>query len=558
MQSPPPRSPGSSSLRPSGAVLLALLAPVLAAQGTDLAALVNPNNATKEVSRADLTRLFRAETRYWKNDKRVEILLPRSGSPEKDFLLRNVYRMNETELKRYWIELIYQNKITAPPKVMPSAAVTQVVLGKQDGGLGLVPADAVREKGVKTLRVDGKLPGDEGYWLHVEDDEKQEQDGSPGGGRNVGSGEARDASGRDGDEQDDLLQRLELLELEVAALSQGDELAPTFEFGGLKLRGFGDVTIHTEDAGNGKGSGSFALGQLDLFMNARLSERSHFLCELVFESNDGGDTVSDIERLVVSYDVGQSFTIRAGRIHTALGLWNARFHHGEWLQTTVERPAIVEFEDSGGLLPVHLIGLSAEYRAPFEAVGVEAYLQVGNGRGPQVDEPQATDDLNDPKAINVQVTLQPAIVPGLVVGGGLYLDDIPANTDAGAGPLHGPLDEEIVSVFGSWTHGQTAVLAELYEVEHDGAIGHAGGDGWFVQLEHQLGDWTPYARLESRTVDADDTYFPVKGEEDLLVLGVRWDYSTWNAFKLQLESGESIGAPGEDYEALVLQAAFAF
>lgn len=526
--------------------LLLLLAPVLAAQERDLAALVNPKNPEVDLTRGALTNLFRAETRYWRNGRRVEILLPRSGSPERDFLLENVYRMSEAELKRYWIELIYRNKITAPPKVMPSAAVLQVVLGKQDGGIGLVPAEDVRAEGVTVAKVDGKKPGDDGYWLRVPDEREhagQEQ-------------EPREASWEVADDQDELRQRLERLELELAGLGADDDLDPTFRLGGLDLRGFGDVTASVSKV-EGDGRTEFALGQLDLFMTARLSERSHFLGELVIETDSDGETVADIERLVVSYDIGQNATVSAGRIHTALGQWNSRFHHGEWLQTTIERPRIVEFEDDGGILPVHQIGVMAEVHASTRPVEVDVCVGVANGRGPVAEHVQSTGDLNDAKSLNLQVVLRPNAVRGLALGGGAYSDDIPANGDASAGPVHGPIDERIYSVFGSWSGGETSFLTEFYRIEHEDGASEADSRGWFAQLEHELGEWTPYLRYESLSIADGDPYFADTTDEERVVLGVRWDFSTWNAFKLQFESGQS-EATGEDFEAVLFQTAFAF
>lgn len=551
MKPPSPRVVRRRGSRLVPPTLLLLLVPAMAAQEKDLAALVNPKNPEVDLSRAELTRLFRAETRYWKNGRRVEILLPRSGSPERDFLLRNVYRMNESELKRYWIELIYRNKIAAPPKVMPSAAVLQVVLGKQDGGIGLVPAEDVRAEGVVLARVDGKKPGDEGYWLRVPDREGRAEGGAEGS-----TGEARDATAPSEDDEDDLRQRLERLELEMAGLGAEDDLDPTFRLGGLDLRGFGDVTASLSKV-EGDGRTEFALGQLDLFMTAQISERSHFLSEVVFETHSDGETVSDIERLVLSYDIGQHATVCAGRIHTAMGQWNARFHHGEWLQTTIERPRIVEFEDDGGLLPVHQIGIMADFHAPTPSMGVDVCVGVANGRGPVSDGVQSTGDLNDSKSVNLQVVLRPMAVRGLAIGGGAYSDDIPENTDAAAGPVHGAIDERIYSAFGSWSGGATSFLAEFYRIEHDDGTTEADSNGWFAQLERKFGDWTPYLRYESLSIADSEMYFADTTDEDRVVLGLRWDFSTWNAFKLQFESGQA-DAPGEDFHAVLFQTAFAF
>ena len=52
------------------------------------------------------------------------------------------------------------------------------------------------------------------------------------------------------------------------------------------------------------------------------------------------------------------FNVAVGRYHTAIGYYNNAYHHGKWLQTAAERPHIYDFEDSGGLLPIHNVGVS--------------------------------------------------------------------------------------------------------------------------------------------------------------------------------------------------------
>src|SRR5205823_6307665 len=45
------------------------------------------------------------------------------------------------------------------------------------------------------------------------------------------------------------------------------------------------------------------------------------------------------------------------RFHTPLGYWNTAFHHGQQLQTSVLRPQMIDFEDNGGVIPAHTVGV---------------------------------------------------------------------------------------------------------------------------------------------------------------------------------------------------------
>src|ERR1700756_2426141 len=135
----------------------------------------------------------------------------------------------------------------------------------------------------------------------------------------------------------------------------------------LRIRGFGDVTLHGD---NQKGdTSSFSLGQLNLFVTSDISDKFKFLSEIVFEGgpdNIYGTTrgqannfAVDLERLLLQYSHNDYFNLAVGRYHTAIGYYNTAYHHSTWFQTTEERPFVFEFEDRGGVLPIHNVGASA-------------------------------------------------------------------------------------------------------------------------------------------------------------------------------------------------------
>ena len=83
-----------------------------------------------------------------------------------------------------------------------------------------------------------------------------------------------------------------------------------------------------------------------------------------------------------------------------LGYWNNAFHHGRWLQITVDRPEILKFEDEGGLLPVHLVGVTGHYRPFIDGdQQIELVGAIGNGRGSIADDVLETEDTNGWKVL---------------------------------------------------------------------------------------------------------------------------------------------------------------
>src|SRR5919109_1309194 len=130
----------------------------------------------------------------------------------------------------------------------------------------------------------------------------------------------------------------------------------------LRMRGFGDITLHGD---NHRGdTSSFSLGQLNLFVTSDVSEKFKFLSEIVFEAGPDNVVGVDVERMLLQYSPSDYFNLAVGRYHTAIGYYNTAYHHSTWFQTTTGRPLLFEFEDRGGILPIHNVGLSASGRIP--------------------------------------------------------------------------------------------------------------------------------------------------------------------------------------------------
>ena len=197
----------------------------------------------------------------------------------------------------------------------------------------------------------------------------------------------------------------------------------------LVIRGFGNVDAryidHNVSDDITRGNNFFSLGEFDLFMTSKLSNRISFLNETVFEFERSGDVEIDIERLLIHYDVNNLLKIDVGKFHLPLGYWNLNYHHGVWLQTTMDRPAIVEFEDNGGPIPMHGTGIQLSGSALLEGFDLNYACAISNGRGVNTTQQQMTGDFNDKKAISLQFEVQPHIAEGLRLGPSVYYDVIP-------------------------------------------------------------------------------------------------------------------------------------
>src|SRR2546428_922659 len=144
----------------------------------------------------------------------------------------------------------------------------------------------------------------------------------------------------------------------------------------LQIRGFGDVDF---SATNKKGSVSgFNLGQLVFHLASPLSKKVGYFGELSFTARPTGSDVQ-VERTIIRYDYNDYFKISFGRYHTPIGYWNTAYHHGAWLQTTIDRPELVKV--GGAFIPVHFVGFLAEGHIPSGGAGLSYSVGAGNGRG---------------------------------------------------------------------------------------------------------------------------------------------------------------------------------
>lgn len=310
----------------------------------------------------------------------------------------------------------------------------------------------------------------------------------------------------------------------------------------LRIRGFGDINLHGD---NQKGdTTSFTLGQLNLFVTSDISERFKFLSEIIFEGgpdNIYGVTTGqanafgvDVERYLIEYSQNDYFKLAAGRWHTAIGYYNTAYHHSTWFQTAADRPFLFEFEDRGGILPIHSVGVSASGLIPSGRLGLHYVAEVGNGRAsrtPLTQEPvQNVVDDQGHKAYNLALFARPETVPGLQVGFSAYRDLLaPANMPR--------IDETILAAHAVFVRPSFEWLNEALVVRHT-PVGFAhtfNTPGFYTQVSKKFGSYRPYFRYQYVNASNSEPIFPDIKLRQGPSAGLRFDASEWVAVKLQYD-----------------------
>jgi hypothetical protein len=331
----------------------------------------------------------------------------------------------------------------------------------------------------------------------------------------------------------------------------------------LRIRGFGDISLH---GGTQKGNTtSFSLGQLDLFVTSDVSDRFKFLSEIVFEAGPTniygtytGEPNSfgvDIERYLLQYSHNDYFNISAGRVHTAIGYYNTAYHHSSWLQTTTGRPFLFDFEDHGGILPIHTVGVSVSGQVPSGSLGLHYIAEVGNGRAsraPLVQEPvqNEIDDQNH-KAFNVAMFARPEGVPGLQAGLSFYRDIL--------SPLNQPrVGESILAGHIILERSKYEWLNEALLDRHtiQGTSLAYNTPGFYSQVSKQFGAYRPYFRYQYVNAPNNEPIFPDVQLRAGPSAGLRFDASESVALKFQYDYTFLRNQPGVN--ELELQLGFTF
>ena len=134
-----------------------------------LAVIVNLSNPVEDLSLKELRNIVMVERTHWPDGRKITVALREPGPAERQAVLSLVYRMNEAGFTRYFLHANFTGQILNGPRMLSSSELVRRFLVNVPGAIGFVrqiDADA----SVKTVRIDGRMPGSPTYSLTIPND----------------------------------------------------------------------------------------------------------------------------------------------------------------------------------------------------------------------------------------------------------------------------------------------------------------------------------------------------------------------------------------------------
>jgi len=262
---------------------------------------------------------------------------------------------------------------------------------------------------------------------------------------------------------------------------------------------------------------------------------------------------ADLERLQFGWEPSDHSVLWLGRFHQASSVWNHEHHHGQFLQTSVSRPASEQWEDDGGIIPQHFLGLLWESDWQIDGK-YKLKSALGAGLAPVIT-PDGMEpfDVLKPNAngrrygVQARIAYQPKELEDTGIGLLIARNQI-ASQDSPQSAL-GPfdyIDQTVIGLFAKGEWGPWKAQFTGYQVSADfEGISSAPRQDFFtgyLQVERDLPKgFELYARHEN-TADATDNLYLQMFPKFVIrrtSLGGRWQFARSHALTVEVANTDS-------------------
>ncbi len=286
------------------------------------------------------------------------------------------------------------------------------------------------------------------------------------------------------------------------------------------------------------------------FLYTYNSDQFRFLAEYIWSNNE-----SELERLQAAWQVDSQTMLWFGRFHTISNYWTTEYHHGQFMQTSISRPGLEQWEDESGPMPSHITGLWLEHEY---AVNNQPALNIGLAAGlaPKFAgqqlvpfdflHPESGHDL----AVNGRLVYRPDILSTNQIGLTLAHNDISVVSESSPNLADlNSIRQVTVGAFVNWRWEKWRLSTNWVffdiemryvdgDVDEDFLMGYAQGE--YKASE----DWTVFGRVEIG--DGEDQSIYLRLLPSVIahrhMLGVRRELNDSHALTLEVADTSTQGS----------------
>jgi hypothetical protein len=300
-------------------------------------------------------------------------------------------------------------------------------------------------------------------------------------------------------------------------------------------------------------AGDFFTGDFDLFLTHRLTDHMSLLADVDFEEIDSQQFRIDLRRMLFKYDANDHLHLSLGRYQISNGYYNWAFPSATFLQTTADRPLLMEFANDGGPLPTQAVGISATGAIPSGHLGLHYVAEYGSSdtMRPYITGTGLFLDENNGNHTNVGIFITPDFVPELRIGASFYRDQISdlialslGGEDIGTEGVDGYVPSETARWNQTIVNGHVVYVTPKIEFLNEGFLIRQASIGpgetydtpaFYSQLSRKFGHIRPFFRYQYFNASQQNVFYNDIGLRYGPSFGARYDFNEFWDFKAQLD-----------------------
>ena len=278
-------------------------------------------------------------------------------------------------------------------------------------------------------------------------------------------------------------------------------------------------------------------------------EKFRFLAEYLWSSEE-----NELERMKAGWMTGNNTMLWFGRFHSTAKYWTTEYHHGQFLQTSITRPSVEEWEDESGPMPSHITGLSLAHES-VRSNDTAINYSLAVGLGPELDGQELVPfDLLDPGSGNdVSFNYRMAYRPNILSLNqfGILAAWTQINVVSESNPELADLDhirQITIGLYVDWNWDKWRLLSSFVYFNNDMQYLDVPIKDEFIsgyiQAEYKAAkDWTIFGRTENSFDEDRSEYLRILPAfiSQRNMLGVRWDFASFQALTVELADTRAQG-----------------